>query len=434
MIFMEHAVANSRIEDTSAQDVYVGKPSQRKRFVVGSVGACILLIGSWFAFDQLGDLVAADDFYERAKLRSAVVTRGQYERNISVEGRVVSTFSPTLYAQDTGEVSLFVMEGQTVKAGQLLARIDNPELASRMDREQAALKLQEVELDTLRNKLKQQQLQDEQSLTLLQINLEAEKREMNRLGKVLSQGPISVNEYEKTKDRVHALEVQVANGAQQNELSAQNHVFELRTKALSIEQQRLLAADISRQVQALTLISPVDGIVGDVRINEKDTVAKKEPIMAVVDLSSYEVEVLVPETYADSLRLGMAASVTFGGNELDATLSSISPEVNSGSVAARLEFTGLPPAGLRQNLRLNCRVVLESREDVLKVKRGPFVESHGGRGAYVVKGDLAEFHRIHVGSVGIHEVEIVSGLQAGDEVIISNTAELMGAQTVLITD
>ncbi len=51
---------------------------------------------------------------------------------------------------------------------------------------------------------------------------------------------------------------------------------------------------------------------------------------------------------------------------------------------------------------------------------------------YVLEGDLAHYRKIEIGSIGINEVEIVSGLSVGESVIISNTAELLGSDTVLI--
>ena len=428
-----------KIAGTGGQDVYVGSPSHTKRNLVWLGATISVLLSGYFLYSYLQGYVAADSFFERSKVRTAVVTRGNFERGISVEGNVVATFSPTLYAQDTGDVFLHVDEGDKVLKGSLLAVIDNPELLSRQKSELASLELLEVELETLRNQIKQRELNDIQTLTLLKIRLEAERRELARMTKIVNDGSISVNDFEKTKDEVHALTVQVNNAEEQNVLTIENHVLELKTKALFIDKQRLLADDITRQVEALQVKSPVDGVVGDVQVKEQDTVAKKQPILKVVDLSSYELEVLIPETYAESLQKGLVVRVAYRNEEHPATLASISPQVQNGSVAARVVFSGSAPSALRENLRLNSKIILEQKGDVLKVQRGPFVESHGGRGVYVMDdksstASMAEFRRIQVGSVGISEVEIVSGLVAGEVIIISNTVELSGAERVLITN
>jgi len=422
------------IDGTSGQDVYVGKASSKKRNLVGAGILLVFAVIAYFTYSLLSGFLVADNYFERNKVRTAPVVQGDYERSISVEGNVVATFNPMLYAQAVGEISLHTEEGDVVANNQTLAVIENPELQNQFKREKSAQQLLNVELDTLRNQLKQRQLEADQSLTLLTINLEAERREMERMAKIVSDGSISINEFEKSKDRVHALDVQVSNSSQQNRLTRENHVFEIRTKKLIIDQQDLLVSDLQRQIDDLTLRSPVDGVVGDIQVNEKDTVIRNQPILNVVDLTSYEIEVLIPETYAESLQKGLSVRVNYKNDEHAAHLASISPQVKNGSVSARVKFTGIAPKGLRQNLRLNNKIILESKHDVLKVKRGPFVESHGGRGVYVLEGDLAHYRRIKIGSIGINEVEIVSGLVAGESIIISNTAELLGAETVLITD
>ena len=130
----------------------------------------------------------------------------------------------------------------------------------------------------------------------------------------------------------------------------------------------------------------------------------------MVDLTAFEIEFQVPESYADDLGLGMDAEVSYGTKKYGAKVSAVSPEVRSGQVTGRLRFSGEVPQGLRQNQRLSTRIVLESRDDVLKVQRGAFLDTGGGRVAYVVQGDLAVKRPIRTGAVSVSEVEILEGL------------------------
>jgi HlyD family secretion protein len=428
-------ILENKISDTSGQDVFVGSRSNRARNIKRLLAVVFIVALTLLGYDYLKGFIVADNFFERSKLRTAIVERGDYERSISVEGNVVAAFRPTLYAQDTGEVYLKVQEGDIVRKDQLLATIDNPALVSQLKREQAALKLANVEAETLRNQLAQREVEASQTLTLLQINLDAERREFIRMSKIENKSSISINDLEKIKDRVHAFEVQVENTKQLNQLVRENHKFELQTKSLAIDQQALLADDLARQVNALSMVSPVDGVVGNIEVREQDTVARKQALLNVVDLSSYEIEVRIPETYAESLNKGLPVRVSYRSQDHIAELASISPQVTNGSVTARVVFTGEAPSGLRENLRLNNKIILESKSNVLKVKRGPFVESHGGHGVYVMRDEeIARYTRIAVGSVGINEIELLRGVKEGDELIISNTSELLGADTVLITN
>ena len=77
-------------------------------------------------------------------------------------------------------------------------------------------------------------------------------------------------------------------------------------------------------------------------------------------------------------------------------------------------------------------VVLETRRDVLKVARGPWLEAGSGRQAYVVADGMAMMRPIEIGATSISEVEIRSGLAQRDEIVISDTTRFEGAQRVLV--
>jgi HlyD family secretion protein len=110
----------------------------------------------------------------------------------------------------------------------------------------------------------------------------------------------------------------------------------------------------------------------------------------------------------------------------------IAPEVEGSRVKGRVAFSGEIPAGLKQNQRVSVRVVLETRHDVLKVPRGPFLEAGSSRHAYVFANGMAEQRQIEVGATSISEVEIVSGLAEGDEIVISDTSRFESARHVLV--
>ena len=156
-------------------------------------------------------------------------------------------------------------------------------------------------------------------------------------------------------------------------------------------------------------------------------------MLTVIDLSALEVELKVPESFARDLAVGMPAEIRGSGREFTGEVGAVSPEVVSGEVTARVRFTGDAPQGLRQNQRLSVRVLLDARDDVLMVARGPFLESGGGNSAYVVQGDIAERRVIHTGAASIDKVEVLDGLQVGERIVISGTDNFDGAQRVVIS-
>ena len=191
--------------------------------------------------------------------------------------------------------------------------------------------------------------------------------------------------------------------------------------------------EVQRQVDALTLRAPFDGQVGQVQATQHTQVAANAPVLGVVDLSRFEIEIKVPESFARDLAIGMPAQLTSGsGQPFPGEISAVSPEVVNGEVVARIRFSDQQPPGLRQSQRMSARVLLDTRKDVVKVERGPFVEQSGGRYAWVVNGSTATRRPVQFGVSSLGEVEIIQGLQPGERVVVSGTDLFGDAERVSI--
>jgi HlyD family secretion protein len=130
--------------------------------------------------------------------------------------------------------------------------------------------------------------------------------------------------------------------------------------------------------------------------------------------------------------LGMTAEIELGGVSATGKLSALSPEVVKNQVLARVRFDGAQPKGLRQSQRVTARLLIEEKPNVVLLPRGPFVESEGGRFAYVVREGVAVRTPITMGATSISAVEILTGLKPGDKVVIAGTDTFSNAARVSI--
>ena len=145
-------------------------------------------------------------------------------------------------------------------------------------------------------------------------------------------------------------------------------------------------------------------------------------------------EILIPENYAPEIGSGTAAAVQYEGRDYPAEVKSLSPEVESSQVKGMVVFSGEAPSGLKQNQRVSPRLILDARTDVIKVPRGPFLESMGGRQVYVVENRVATLRSIRVGAISVTEVEIVSGLSPGETIVLSDLTQYEGTPKILLRD
>lgn len=419
------------IRDTSATDRAVSTRSPRSLRHALIVGIAVLLLGVGVAVLATPRWLGAARSVDGAQLRTAELKRGTLVRDVAVQGRVVAATSPTLYAPAAGTVTFAVKAGDSVTAGQVLAEVSSPELKSQLDRENAALQGLEVDVQRARIQNKQAQLTTRWTADQAEIDLAAAQREWERAQSALEKNAISQVAYAVAKDSLRKAQLAGEHALADTKLQSEGLAFELRTRELSLERQRLATVELRRQYDALNVRAPVSGQVANLAVAEKTNVALNAALLTVVDLSVLELEIQVPETFARDLAVGMASEVRNGQALLQGSLASISPEVVDGQVTARVRLAE-PPEGLRQNQRLPVRVLIEQKPDVLLVERGPFLESEGGRAAYVVADDVAVRRQIRTGAASLSAVEIESGLQAGERIVISGTEQFAGADKVRI--
>jgi HlyD family secretion protein len=422
------------IRDTSAQDVLIEKRGRRTwlKWAMPAAAATTLL---WLLTSALTDWLSAEASVSAERIRTAVVNRGDLVRDLSVQGKVVAAVSPTLYSPATGTVTLEVLPGDRVTVGQVVAVLDSPEVRASFLQEQSTLDQLGAELEREKIQARKAQVKSKQTIDLAQVKLTAAQREMRRAEESIRTNAISEIDYERASDELARARVEYDHAVQDAQLERESLEFETTTRQLAVDRQKLVVGELQRRVDELAIRSPVDGIIGNVAVNQKALVNRNAPLITVVDLSAFEVEVRIPEAYADDMGIGLAGDVLFDASTYRGELVSLSPEVVNNEVVGRIRFRGEVPPGLRQNQRVTVRVMMDELFDVLKLQRGAFADSAGGRLAFVL-GDtgLAERREIRLGARSAGEVQVLSGLTEGDTVIISSITEFEDYDTIQVVD
>jgi len=404
------------LPDTRAQDrVLSAAPARSRRRVLWLLGGAIGLI-------VLGVLaLRAAGLHESARrstLAIATVERGTFTRDIVASGQVVASMSPTLNAPVAGLVVLDVKAGDAVAKGQRLALIDSPDLKSTLAQEEATL-------ESLRTDWKRAQLEADRKLSQLrdafdqaEIDRKTAQREADRTRKAFELGAYSELEALRSEDVLEKAKFAQSQARSAYESQPAQNRFEVDSRKSLLDRQQLKVEELRHEVERLQIVSPVAGRVGQVLVGNHASVTKDAPLLTVVDLSALEVEIPVPESLARDLVAGVNAQLDGDGRTWNATVSAVSPQVINGEVTARLRLGDSPHDGLRQSQRLSARIVLDQRRNVLMVDRGLFVEQGGGY-AYVVHGNQVERRAVRLGAVSVEKVEILAGLNVGDQIVIS---------------
>jgi len=421
------------IRDTSATDVRIDPRPQRlrrRRWMIGAAAAAVLFAtaAAFAVHGWLSNTVVIP----RERLRIAQVVRGPFVRDVAAEGTVITANSPTLYAPSAGTVTFSVRAGDAVRKGQALGTLDSPTLVNQYAQERATLDSLSVALERQGIEVRRQELENKEQADLARVQIHAAEREYKRASSAWSLHVIPERDYARASDDVDTAKLTYEHAVANAQLADESLEFELRTKHLERDRQQLLVENLARKVRELTLRSPVDGVVGGLIVSQKTAVTENTALLSVVDLSALEIEFRVPETYASGLKPGFAAEIGYGGATYRGVVAAVSPEVQDSEVKGRARFVGPVPADLRENQRVNVRIILESRPDVLQVERGGFADAGGI--AYVVEGNQAIRRPIRLGAMSVSEVEILSGLSPGERIVVSSLGDFADAPRVRLSD
>ncbi|MEM8547253.1 MAG: efflux RND transporter periplasmic adaptor subunit [Pseudomonadota bacterium] len=421
----------TRIRDTAAQDRVVEKPP-RPWLAWSAACVVVLLLGAWLV-QAAGIWLRTDISVPREQLRTATVTRGEFVQDFAIQGEIVAATKPSMFAPSSGRVTLAVSAGDVVTAGQVVATVASPELEAELRQAEAALAERRTQAERERIDGRQQALTNQQAVDLARVRVTAAERELRRAKASWEYKVIALQDLEKAQDDVETARLEYEHTSADAALFLEREAFEERTRSYSVQQLALVLTELERRQEALTVRSPVAGTVGNLTVEDGAAVVADAALMSVVDLSRLELEIPLAQSYADDVSVGMGASISYNGLRYPAYVAAISPEVVNNSVTTRLRFRDSQPDGLRQNQRLTGTIEIRRLDDVLKIRRGPFYDSGGGRVAYALDGDFAVRTPITTGAASATAIQVLEGLQEGDEIVISTLSVFEQQDQVLLT-
>lgn len=408
------------IQSTASQDRPLSRAPSKKKLLWALLPASFVLATVLLWQQSRGH---ASIVIPRQQVQIATVERGSLVRDIAAQGRIVAANAPTLYSQEAGQIEFFKQPGESVLAGDVLAKISSPALLSEFQQQQAVLSSLQSDAERASLQAREQQLDMEQILNTAQVNLLAARRELQRAQQSIELGVIRKLDFDVAQDRLTQAELEFAHAGRKVALAKDKLAFEQKSRQQDVQRQNLVVTELSRKLQALEIKAPVTGQLGNWLVEQQSHVLAGQMLLTVIDLTRYEAELQVPESYARELVPGMTVEITAGNQQLNGQISSVAPEVRNNQVSTRVRFADNDAQSLRQSQRLTARVILEEKHNVLKIPRGDFVASGGGKIAYQLVQGQAVKKPVELGTLSVQWVEILSGASEGEQWVISNLSE-----------
>ncbi len=424
----------SMIADTQSQDetILVAKKKLSKKLML------ILLVIStllYLVFPTFSQWYSSIPSVASDSLTIASVIRGDLVRDVAVSGKAVAANAPQLYNTEEGQITLLSKPGETVKQNQIIARVVSPELEALIKQQESTL--EQLSINTNRGILEDKvaQLDLESNMNTAQSALNVAKREKQRAKISFNKQIISEIDWMKSLDTLADATLFFEHAKKRVDLAKERLEFERKNRDFLVKKQQLILNELVRRHEALEIKAPLNGVVGNWLVAQKNTIVANTAIMTIVDLSEYEAELSVPEFYADDLGLGLIVAMQISGQQISGEIIAISPEIKGNQVKVRAKLTSLIDIQLRQNQRINARIEFEKKSHVLMVKRGAFIGALAAQFAFIKLDDnTAKKIAITTGAKSVEYVELTSGVAENDQIIISDYQNFNHADQIYLTD
>jgi len=396
---------------------------RRKRWILAS-GIALALVGVAVAVTRLKP---AAPTVERSLVWIDTVKRGEMLREVRGVGTLVPEQISWIAARSAGRIDRIVLRpGATVKPEDVILVLSNPEVVQAAADTGLQLKASEADLESFKVQLESSLLASESMAAAAKADYEQAKLRAQVNEDLFKKGLVS--ELEMRLSKVTAEQAEARNTIEQKRFAfAREGVApQLATKAAGVDQVRAQAKLRQDELDALEVRAGMAGVLQVVPVEIGAQVVAGANLARVADPSRLEAEVRIAETQAKDIRLGLPASIDTRNGIVKGQVSRVDPAVQSGTVLVDVSLQGELPPGARPDLSIDGTIQLERLEKVVFVGRPTFGQEKSVVGMFKLDADGLYATRIpvHLGRSSVNTIEVVSGLEPGDRVILSDTSQL----------
>lgn len=399
--------------------------------------ACLAALGLFFGFQLLVVDKKPVTSPKKASLRISTVREAPFQEFFIVDAFVAPSRSVYIDSEEYGIVqSVNADRGSVVNRGEALLRLRNEELESQLASKRTELEGLAVELAASATRKERTRVAHREAALELDHALESMAEDLEVKEKLWSEGCLPDLELRKARRELEFLE-------RKKELLEASQALELESIdresariSSSMELARIDAGRLESRRRALTVVSPAYGQIAqfDASVGETENIGSR--IARIDILDPMKLKATLDEYYLSRIDLGSTATFRYPdrkGDDADfpARASWIASDVQRNSFEAEFEFVGPPPA-VKVGQRLALRVAQGAPRRCLVVEQGPFFRGTGGSWIFVLDpgGRSAARRTISAGRSNPDELEVVSGLKAGEKVIVSDYSGFGDAQRI----
>lgn len=393
----------------------VRRKEQRKQIIkIGAgVGSIVLVVAVVISFLQTS--------LNRKDITISKVDKGVIEVSVSASGKVIPAFEEIINSPINSRiVEIYKKGGDSVDVGTPILKLDlqsaETEYNKLLDEEQ----MKRLELEKLK-------VTNQSKLSEMEMKLKVSRMELDRKAVELRNERYLDSLGAGTTDKVRQVELDFNVSQLKLKEDEQKYINEqalseadLKVKELDLNIFRKGLSETKRTLDDAQIRSPRKAILTYVNNEIGAQVPQGTKVAIVSDLSHFKIEGEIADTYGDRIAAGSKAVVKIGSDKLEGTVSDVTPLSKNGVISFTVQLEEDNHRRLRSGLKTDVYVMNAVKDDVLRIANASYYVGKGEYELFVINGDQLLKRKVQLGDSNYEYVEVVSGLQPGDEVIVSD--------------
>src|SRR5882672_12935641 len=389
------------------------------RRLVLAAAALLAVTGISFALSRLRPAAPSVD---GTSLFSDTVKRGDMLRAVHGTGTLIPEDIQWIPALNTARVSKIILHpGAIVKPDSIILELSNPELERDTLDAEYQLKAAEAQYTSVKAQMGSDILNQRAAAAAVRSEYEQAKIQHAVDEKMVAQqlGAAVTAQLSKVKEDQLAIRIQLEETRAKN--AEETADAKIAAEKSHVDQQRALYNLRRSQLEALHVRAGLNGVLQLVPVEVGQSVMPGVNLARVADPKRLKAEIKIAETQANELVPGMKATVDTRNGIAVGKVSRIDPSVQNGTVTVDVSLDGALPNGARPDLSVEGTIEIERLSEVTFVGRPAFGQEESSMNLFRLQpGGFATRAQVKLGRSSVNSLEVISGLAAGDQVILSD--------------
>lgn len=401
------------------RDPAIKRRKKLRRIALGAVGLAAILAVTVAIYSMEPAAYPVD----RQAIWTGVVERGEMVRKVRGPGTLVPEEVRWIPARTEGTVeAILTKPGVEVTPDTVILELANPELEQELEDAELALASARAEYENLRAQLDSQLLEREALMAGVKAELDAAALQTDADAELQKEGLIPDINYKRSELRSSQLAEQLGIERKRYEKVRQSVEAQLAARRSQVAQQEALYQLRRSQLGSLRVRAGITGVLQAVPVEAGQQVQPGETLARVARPDTLMAELQIPETQAKDVTVGQPALIDTRNGVVEGRVIRVDPAVQNGYVQVDVDLVGELPKGARPDLSVDGTIQIERLEDVLYVNRPAYGETGSTIQLFKIvdEGDRAVRVDVALGRASVNTIEVVSGLERGDEVILSD--------------